>query len=170
MSGSHTAAPYGLDVSDAPRRHGRIPLLVRLRTFFTRAKLDSLLAGGADPSSSPDLELRATQLAGTRFRRRYANSLRKIVAVAEEPPRGLYGAEVAVNRREVLAARSAMLDLAEALEASAPADPRGVAITAATLRDGNSPLYAQTADGELSRQMLAAHDGLLGLLPPDPRR
>src|SRR5262245_50365371 len=161
MSGSQTAAPYGLDVPDGPHRDGRIPLGVRLRTFVTRANLDSLIAGGADTSSRPELQLRAAQLARPRPRRRYANSLRNVIAAAEAPPRGLYGAEVAVNRREVLAARSVMLDLAEALEGSDPVDPRGVAITAATLRDGNSPLYTHTADGELARQVVAARDGLL---------
>jgi hypothetical protein len=60
----------------------------------------------------------------------------------------------------VLAARTALGDLADRLEAPAAVEPGGAAMVMCLLCEGAGPLYARCAPGELGRVAAAAHEAL----------
>jgi hypothetical protein len=125
----------------APTRHLR---LLALRVLLEQPSLDAQLAAGVDPVTSPELALRAGQLAGRRRRTRYARSLRRATAAAETPQTARVparGPAIPVCRIAVLAARAELLALADDLVELPHARPRGVALTLQLLCDGGGPLY-----------------------------
>src|SRR5919112_172551 len=72
---------------DRPRRSN---LGTRLRTWRQQARLDEQLASGADPASSSELALRATQLQSAAVRDRLANSLEDLLGRAHGPNLGAF--------------------------------------------------------------------------------
>jgi hypothetical protein len=119
---------------------GASPTL-RLRVYVTRPWLDRRIAAGADCAATPALELRASQLASARTRRRLARELRALVEYAERVrSRPAYSA-VVIDRRAVSRGRHAILGLAERLEGQAPVSPRGVTLVRRLLTDGLGPLF-----------------------------
>lgn len=143
------------------------PLLLRFRVFLTRAGLDSRIARGEaahergpSPDLRPELALRGEQLARPAVRRGLAQGLRNVLDAADEPVRGL-SATPPLNRRGLRMARDAMLDLAASLEAPSDVAPRGVAMTACLLREGDSPLYLAVDADELRAAVAAAREALV---------
>src|ERR1039458_66150 len=80
--------PYDAPTGDARPRDSRAgrsdSLLVRARVGIQRGELTRALAEGADPSSRPELALRAAQLTGKRSRRTLAGTLRRSIAEAHQ--------------------------------------------------------------------------------------
>jgi hypothetical protein len=115
------------------------PLPVRIRTRVRRGRLDRQLAEGADPASSAELELRATQLRSTAERARIANSLVETLGDA----RG--GVPMTLRTRPQRAVvREAADDIDELvlrLRDERPVAPRGVAMAAGLADDRTSPMH-----------------------------
>ena len=63
---------------------------LRLRTRWSQNRLDRELASGADPASSPELTLRATQLQSQAGRSRHANAIVEMLGRAYEPNLGRF--------------------------------------------------------------------------------
>lgn len=70
-----------------------------------------MLAEGADPNSSPELARRAAQLRSLRHRRALAAAIERAIAAADHPGGGLTSA-VRLQRREILATRARLAQLA----------------------------------------------------------
>jgi hypothetical protein len=135
--------PYGVYPVPTPhlKEGNRLPALaLRARAWLRARWLDDRLAGGADPRSDRELELRAHRICSDASRRRLARALERLVRDARQPAPFI--------RRQVPLRRAAIHDCAEDLEAlirrlrdGRPVDPRGIALTDRLLTDGASPLY-----------------------------
>jgi hypothetical protein len=152
--------PYDAPIDDAGSRDSRAgrshSLLVRTRVAIQRGELTRALAEGTDPSSRPELALRAAQLTSNRSRRILARALRRTVAEAHRP--AMTRAPVVIIRRsEVLNAQPAITAMIERLESSRPVRPEGMAIAERLLTNAdNSPLYNAAGPGTLRQLVLAA--------------
>ena len=125
-----------------------------------RRALTRALAAGAEPSSSPELARRAEQLTSPASRRKLADGLYGALRAAEAPPRPL-STVIAVQRREIVAAREEIERLAETLLAPGEVRAGGVALVEDLLTDSTSPLFTAGPDGELDRALRRAHAALL---------
>jgi hypothetical protein len=124
----------------APSDTVAAPLVVRARARVHRSRLVRELAAGADPDGTPERALCAAHLTTMRTRRGLAASVVNIIDAVSEPARGLSSA-APLARREILAARPALVGLNRRLCAPLTVNPRGVAILYELLRDAASPLY-----------------------------
>ena len=152
--------PYDAPTGDARPRDSRAgrsdSLLVRARVGIQRGELTRALAEGADPSSRPELALRAAQLTGKRSRRTLAGTLRRSIAEAHQP--AMTRARVVIIRRgEVLDAELAITAMIKRLESPEPVRPEGMALTERLLTNADhSPLYNPAEPGTLRQLVLAA--------------
>jgi hypothetical protein len=152
--------PYDAPTDDAhPRdaRDGRShSLLLRARVGLHHGELTRALAEGADPSSRPELALRAAQLTGKRSRRTLARTLRRTIAEAHQPAMTRARA-VIIRRGEVLDAEPAITAMIKRLESSEPVLPEGMAMAERLLTNADhSPLYNPAEPGTLRQLVLAA--------------
>lgn len=140
MSSARTHLPaIGGHLADA--RHGP---LAHIAVLVHRGRLDRMLAEGADPSTSRELELRAAQLTRISYRRLLADSFERVLAMAQaSPPACLMSAVAQPASREVRASRAQLLDLCHALREHAVVEAAGVALAKQLLTDGSSPLYVE---------------------------
>jgi hypothetical protein len=135
-----------------PRDHGTAPrsqrpsLRLRLRTWWKGMDLDAQLADGVDPTRSPELRLRAQQLASPKMRTELAFRVSRAVELAD---RGFelttITARVPIKRARVRACRQWLLQIVQRLRADRPLAVRGLAMTALLLEDGRGPLYTEGA-------------------------
>lgn len=116
-----------------------LPVLVRLDVRLRRRSLDLALARGADPWSTPALMLRATRLAAHPHRRRLALDLADMVAAAASGRR--LSPFLDVRRREILAQRDVLTELAFRLLDPAPCHVAAIAQLTILIRDASSPMY-----------------------------
>ncbi|HXB14187.1 MAG TPA: hypothetical protein VNV44_00455 [Solirubrobacteraceae bacterium] len=123
-------------------------LAARMRALVHRRLLDSMLADGADPMSSPELALRAERLTAPAYRHKLADGFDDAVGLVERHEPRLT-ASPPLARREVRAARGALTELSGALRSERRVAPAGVALAQRLLTDGTGPLY-----------LTAEHDGL----------
>jgi hypothetical protein len=123
-------------------------LVTRIKAATGRLALDRRLADGAAPASSPELARRAQVLSGWRTRHALADGLERVVTEAVAPPRH-HGADVPVQRDEVLAAQAELLRLATALRAEPAPAARGVAEASLLLIDGSGPVFSPHPPGTL---------------------
>ena len=149
------------------RRDGDAPSLsLRLRVGTHRHHLTVALAQGADPTSSPELALRAAQLTGEASRRRLAKTLQRTMADAHQPSVPRIGT-VPVRRRAVVDAGPAIDQLVARLRSADPVSPEGMAMVERLIVDGAwSPLYNAAEPGTLRRVVTVA----TGALEPDQAR
>jgi hypothetical protein len=134
-------------------------LTAHWRAWRRREELDTLLAGGADPCSQPELACRARQLTGEHCRHHLAVRAEAIVAAVDgRSPTAL---TPDVCAAEVRAARRALLELAARLREPACA-ARGVVMARRLLTDPTSPVYAPAPNDELWRAARAACRALGG--------
>jgi hypothetical protein len=101
---------------------------LRLKVWVTTTQLDRRLAEGTTPACSPELALRARQLASTRGRRSLAIGLRR-AAEATAVPR--------------------LVTIAHRLESGWPVDVRGLALVSWLLCDVGSPMHDRHAEVDL---------------------
>lgn len=152
-----------------PWRRARIAWAARLRA----PQLDRELAAGHSahpghdapgqsapvghgaPGQSAVLELRAARLTGQRSRRRLAAGLARVRCSLDDPTAGLTAA-IRPDRREVVAARTAIATLERRLRAPRPVRARGMAMLQMLLTEDASPLYRPAEAGALGRSLLAA--------------
>lgn len=153
---THIGSSVSGGPSNAPATNSRrLPQRIRCRelwlhtyVYVRRTRLDQALTAGADPASSRQLALRASQLTKQAHRDALAQSLEGLIALAENP-RPRHGSAVPPARREVLAARAALLNLCRTLRDGAPVQPAGIVLTGRLLTDGCSPLYLETHENAL---------------------
>jgi hypothetical protein len=159
MSTMHSHLP-----ARAPARsfHPRpvLRLGVRVRALTHRAKLDSMLLDGANPTRGAELQLRANQLTAGRYRGMLARSLVESVEAAEGEHRRSM-ASVPLAYGEVRAARAALLELANGLRGEGPVAPAGVILAERLVTDGAGPLYIASGHDALWRAARQASAALL---------
>jgi hypothetical protein len=167
---SRRARPPGAATDRRNARLGsageRPPLGLRWRVALRRDALDRALAGGAEPTASAELALRAARLVRARNCRGLARAVRLAVWEAEAGVSALRVSARPVRRGEVLSAREALVSLAEQLESARPHSPEGVAIAQRLFTELRSPLFEWAEPGtvrRLARLAVAAMD------PPLPR-
>jgi hypothetical protein len=119
------------------RSHSR---WLRARVWLHQLELDRELAGGADSSGSPELEVRAEQLRSAHFKRHLLATLDAALANADHPPHWHSGA-VPVQVAEVREARGALEGLRDALLSSGAPSLAGLARASCLLDDPEGPLY-----------------------------
>jgi hypothetical protein len=139
----------------------RPALLLRARVYARRGSLDEALAGGASPSWTPALALRARQLVSRRNRHDLATSLERHVEEAKRsvPPRAV---AVPLPRREILEAQTSLLSLAARLRDERPVYARGMALLSRLLSDGSGPAYDPHSRGALRHAVEAIAPALDG--------
>ena len=133
---------------------------VRLRALTHRAKLDAMLLDGTDPTGSAELQLRASQLTGGRYRDMLARSLVESVEAAEGERRRSM-ASIPLAYGEVRAARAALLELANGLRGEGPVAPAGVVLAERLVTDGAGPLYIASEHDALWRAARRASAALM---------
>jgi len=152
-------------------RHSRGPLLggarLRFRTWRRATQLTQALAGGAEPTDSDGLSLRAGQLRTVKTQAGVACSLRGAVRLSELPPEGL-GFAPLVRRGPVRRCRTELLELADRLTEDELVDVQGLAKAWLLVRDGGSALFEPT--GTPLRDEIAAALAALEPSVGHPRR
>lgn len=124
----------------APACHEALPW--RVWTALWRRRLDRKLAGGADPSRSRALALRARQLTCPKARTRLADAIERRIRAAEEPPK--FSPQVPPAGASVRAASAELNSIAQLLRSPLVVYARGVALAAALINDGESPLFCSS--------------------------
>lgn len=130
----------------------RPSLWLRLRTRWKGIDLDAKLAEGVDPGRSPELSLRARQLASPEMRAELAWRLRRAVEVADRgfEPAGTT-ARVPIMRTRVRACRQWLLQIAERLRDERELAVKGLAMTARLVEDRRGPLFADSPPAAFER-------------------
>jgi hypothetical protein len=128
---------------------------LRLHTRWRRDRLDGELASGADPSSSPELTLRAAQLQSRAVRARLANAIVEMLGRADEPNLGRFTVAGERQHVEIREFADNLRALAARLRDDRPIDIQGAAMTARLVNDRSSPLY-RGADQGLGSALLSA--------------
>jgi hypothetical protein len=141
-------------------RTERKPRWLGGRVWLHRRALDHRLAEGALPASSPELDYRAEQLQSSRCRRSFASGIKRIVEAAEEPA-GSLTAAVPVRRREILALRAELTDLADLLWSDDDLQVRGLALMEPLLTSAESPLFHPASEETLERTVRRIRAALL---------
>lgn len=139
------------------RRDSGPGLLLRLRTWWQRDRLDARLARGADPKGSATLALRAAQL-GSRGGRVHLGQ--EVEGILEGARRPLTMSHMALRRHQVKSCAGELIELARRLRSEEPINFRGAALTATLLSDRRGPLYDETASLHLQGAVQAARFAL----------
>jgi hypothetical protein len=126
---------------------------VRMRTRWRRARLDDELAGGASPTASAGLTLRARQLNSPVVRSRLVGALVRRLDDARQPEPDAIKVRWA-QRARIRDCADDLLALARRLGDQQPVEVRGAAMTARLLSDKASPLRRD--DGHKLRHALRA--------------
>ncbi len=154
----YRARPYDapLSVSGDDDFDGSHSLRLRLRTARRRAELTRALAEGADPTTRPELALRAAQLTSDRSRRMIARSLHRTISEAHQPAM-TRARMVVIRRAAVLDAEGAISAMIERLHSPEPVQAQGMALVERILTNAyGSPLYNDGEAGMLHREMRVA--------------
>jgi hypothetical protein len=149
--------PFPLPEFDPPPSPARGPsrFWARTRTRWRRNQLDEGLSAGADPRTSAELSLRASQLRSEPVRARLANTLVDPVVVGRARELVTIGAR---PRRTALKRNlDELVPLIERLCNGHPIDVRGAAMTARLVSDTQGPLYRK---GDLRHALRAARMAL----------
>jgi hypothetical protein len=128
-------------IAERPRARGGFPLLgLRVRVWAGSLQLDCRLAEGVRSTSSPELTLRAQQLASARSRHQLASALSAAVDAASCPRRPWQPAPP-IDATGVLEATEPVRRLAEDLTRIDDPPVRAVALVSFLVCDPTSPLY-----------------------------
>jgi hypothetical protein len=117
-------------------------VVLRIKTFGRRARLDAALAEGADPGADPALALRAQQLTEPATCRAIATTIHNLLDAAEEP-RHAWGSEPPLRQEAVLAARDELTAIARRLSDAGAISPQAAALAAQFVWDAASPIYSE---------------------------
>ena len=128
---------------------------LRLRARWSQHRLDRELASGADPASSPELTLRATQLQSQAVRSRLANAIVEMLGRAHEPNLGRFTVAGEQQHAEIREYADNLRALVARLRDDRPIDILGTAMTARLVNDRSSPLY-RAGDQGLGSALLSA--------------
>ena len=128
---------------------------LRLRTRWTRNRLDRELASGADPASTPELTLRAAQLQSRAVRSRLANAIVEMLGRAHQPNLGRFTAGGRQQHAEIREYADNLRALVARLRDDRPIDIQGAAMTARLVNDRSSPLHRTGGEGLVSAVLSA---------------
>jgi hypothetical protein len=129
---------------------------LRVTVAAKRDELTQRLAEGTNPSSSPELALRASQLTSDHRRGEMIKTWRRISAEAIRPSPTRLLVSI-VNRRAVLDADEAIETMIGRLRGPEPVAVTGMAMAERIVTDGlTSPLYNWSEPGSLRRLVLVA--------------
>jgi hypothetical protein len=144
------------------------PVLLRLRVFVTRRRLDRQIAAG-HTCDAPALDLRARQLTDLRSQQAAANSLRRVVGHVDRLGAGPDLSAAVIDRAAVRASREAILGLADRLNRAGEVSPQGMVLARELITEGaTSPLYG-TKGGRILTKALWEISDALGTEQPIPR-
>lgn len=135
----------------------RPSVALRIRTRWSRKRLDRELAGGADPETGAKLSLRAEQLRSEAERARLADALVDIIGEASRSETDAIGSRR--PRLAVLRHREDLQALIERLRDGQPVAVRGAAMTARLLSDRASALHRDSGQ-DLQNEIRAARFAL----------
>jgi hypothetical protein len=158
MPNAHLLQPHP-HTQARPETASRQPspgLVVRLRTWWRRERLDEQLARGTDPEASPELRLRAERLDSSAEHVWLAERLEDVVHQAREPAT----MSRLPRRREVRLCVDELIALAQRLRSDQPTRLSGVAMTELLLSDGLGPLYFDGANVPLQEAVQSARAAL----------
>jgi len=147
----------------------RPALAVRVLARLRGPSLDEELAAGCSPDDDPLRAVRARWLVRPAVRAKLARDWERLVERAKLPPT-LLGSRLAVCRSRVLDAAPDIRLLAASLRTPQPVPARGVAMAAALLADGSSPIYERRSRDDLGarlREVRARLDPSTRLLEED---
>jgi hypothetical protein len=137
----HRARGQAPTIAAGPRAlRGVPPLGLRLRVWAGSLRLDCQLAEGVRPTSSPELALRAQQLASARSRHQLASALAGAVDAASRPRRP-WTPRPPIVATAVLQAAGPLERLAHDLRTVSDPRVHGIALVSFLVCDPTSPLY-----------------------------
>jgi len=166
-SGIYPVPRFHSQPERGPSRSARLSLILGLRVWLRRDRLDEQLARGADPLADAALHRRAEQLGSRRERVRLAEGLERLLREARAPTVP-FTARVLPRRAEVRACADDLLALAQRLRDERPIDVEGAAMASRLLFDGASPLYYDAAPLSLRYSLRAARLALDHLGDAEP--
>jgi hypothetical protein len=137
----------------------RPTLAARIRTRWTRKRLDEQLARGTHPDTSAQLGLRAAQLRSRSERSRLANALVETLGDARGSNLGAFGMKTRRQHAVIREYADDVLVLVGHLRDDRPVETRGVAIAARLVDAGASPLH-RNGGQDLQHQLRAARFAL----------
>lgn len=108
--------------------------------------LDARLLAGAPPEESRLLRARSAEILDPHNRSEVARALREMLDAAEHARRNFMRAQLRLREFDLVQSRSLIRDLADALEANAPVNARGVILADQLVRDGDSPMFWPSDD------------------------
>jgi hypothetical protein len=161
--------PFPLPEFDPPPSPARGPsrFWARTRTRWRRNQLDEGLSAGADPRTSAELSLRASQLRSEPVRARLANTL--VDPVVAGRARELLTIGARPRRTALKRNLDELVPLLERLCDGRAIDVRGAAMTARLVSDTQGPLYRKGDLGHALRAARMALDEHHGAGPQLPR-
>jgi hypothetical protein len=127
-----------------PARRGVPSLGLRVRVWANSLQLDYRLAEGVRPTSSPELTLRAHQLASPHSRHQLSSALTAALEVASQPRRP-WTTRAPIVAAAVLDAAGPLERLAHELRSLSYPPVRGVALASYLVCDPTSPLHNRHA-------------------------
>jgi hypothetical protein len=110
--------------------------------------LDTRLAAGEEPESSPLLAVRALHITGPRMRRQLARAWDELAARARRP-QSPFDPRAPIARSQIDAAADEIQKVADVLRTDHPLSARGVALATALLTTPESPAF-RIGRGELA--------------------
>jgi hypothetical protein len=149
--------PFPLPDFDTPASPAREPSRpwARMRTRWRRKQLDEALSAGADPGTSAELSVRASQLRSEPVRTELASTL--VDALDAGRARGVLKVGSRPRRAALERNLDELVPLVERLCERGPVDVRGAAMTARLVSDTQSPLYRK---GDLRQALRSARMAL----------
>lgn len=137
----HRASGQTTTITAHPRAWRGVPALgLRVRVWASSLALDCRLAEGVRPTSSPELALRAQQLASARSRHQLSSALDAAVDAARRQ-RGPWTPKTPIVATGVLRAAEPLECLAHDLKTLSDPPVRGIALVSFLVCDPTSPLY-----------------------------
>ena len=153
--------PYAVPAHSRPHKPRRPSLALRARVWFKSLELDAALADGDDPTRTPELALRARQLAEPSRRDELAEAIYRVIAIADRHEKEAAIMPLTPFRPwQIDGNRSLLLELADRLRDNSPHALQGVAMTALMLEDGTGPLFFSNRTATLERAISACLSAL----------
>jgi hypothetical protein len=121
-------------------------LLDRAMARVRARSLDDRLLAGERPEESRLTRARSAELVDPHNRKEVARAIREMLDAAEHARRNFMRAQLRLREFDLVQSRTAIRDLADALEGSEPVNPRGVILADRLVRDGGSPMFWPSED------------------------